>query len=408
MQKSIIASILWVILFMLAPVNLIASDIGIDFFHGSYKEAIEKAKDENKIVFIDFITEWCGPCRIMDRDVFSKKEVGEIFNQSFVSIKLDAESDMYMPLAKEFKVKSYPTYIFVDPNTKQIVHRSGSRQSVHDFLLTGLQASSTEYNSVKLLERYDRGDRSREFLEQYVLYLKINNYSKKLSVGFEEYMALPGVDLTDKTAWIVFSKKNRGIDNELFQEVVKNQKKYRSLFGDELNEKLESEFGLILQRAAHACLYDASKDNSQKYKDAVKLVGEYNFQNKEFVMDHAHAIYLIGQRKFDEMHELIMGILADDSYSFDQKNKFSWFANYARKVDNDIDYLNKLVIYMRYFAYNADDKTDVRAHYNYAKLLEEILLQSDIEKDIFFTKMPSFGDKTYSLRPKDLKRKPKK
>ena len=288
------------------------------------------------------------------------------------------------------------------------MHRSGSRQSVQDFITTGMQASNSEYNSVSLMERYGRGERSRELLEQYVLYMKINNFSKELNVAFEEYIGLPGVDLTDKTAWMVFAKKIRGIENEYFQEVVKNQKKYSSLFGDELNEKLENEFGIVLQRPAHACLYSASEENSQKYRDAVILVEKYSFPNKELVLNHAHAIYLLGQRKFDEMHELIMGILSDESYSYDQKNRFRGFSLYSRTVDHDIRYLNILVVYMRYFAYNAEDKEDVRPHYNYARLLEEILLQSDIEKDKYFVGKPVFGDESYSLRPKDLKMKPKK
>ena len=35
---------------------------GIDFQKGRYAEVLEMAKKQNKLVFIDIYTSWCGPC----------------------------------------------------------------------------------------------------------------------------------------------------------------------------------------------------------------------------------------------------------------------------------------------------------------------------------------------------------
>lgn len=54
-------------------------------------EAIELSKKENKLIFIDFYTDWCGPCKMMAKNVFPQKHVGDYFNANFICLKLNAE-----------------------------------------------------------------------------------------------------------------------------------------------------------------------------------------------------------------------------------------------------------------------------------------------------------------------------
>ena len=59
----------------------------------SFDEALKVAANENKLVFIDFYTDWCGPCKKMAREVFPQKEVGDFMNAKFVNLKLNAEKE---------------------------------------------------------------------------------------------------------------------------------------------------------------------------------------------------------------------------------------------------------------------------------------------------------------------------
>ena len=69
------------------------------------------------MVFVDFYTDWCGPCKVMAKDVFPQKQVGDYFNAKFVCLKLNAEKEG-RELAKRFKVTAYPTFIVVDTDEK--------------------------------------------------------------------------------------------------------------------------------------------------------------------------------------------------------------------------------------------------------------------------------------------------
>ena len=61
-------------------------DEGIVFEHVDFKQAKELAKAQNKLIFIDAYTTWCGPCKLMAKTVFTEKEVGDFYNSNFINI----------------------------------------------------------------------------------------------------------------------------------------------------------------------------------------------------------------------------------------------------------------------------------------------------------------------------------
>jgi len=75
---------------------------GIKFFKGTFSEALVKAKQENKILFVDFYAVWCVPCKKMAKTVFTQEEVGKYFNEHFISLQLDAEKGENVDIAKNY------------------------------------------------------------------------------------------------------------------------------------------------------------------------------------------------------------------------------------------------------------------------------------------------------------------
>jgi thioredoxin len=103
---------------------------GIDFFNGTLKEAIAKAKTENKFVFFDAYASWCGPCKAMDRDVFTDKTVAAYLNAKFVSIRVDMEKGEGPVLAKKYaSINGYPSLLFLDNGGLPLKTLLGSRDA---------------------------------------------------------------------------------------------------------------------------------------------------------------------------------------------------------------------------------------------------------------------------------------
>ena len=99
----------------------------VDFMYtDKLSEALERAKAEDKLVFLDFYTSWCLPCKLMDEDVFTDPQFGEYMNERFVSIKVDAEAGNGPNLAALFNVQAYPTLLFLDSNGRVKAKKEGA------------------------------------------------------------------------------------------------------------------------------------------------------------------------------------------------------------------------------------------------------------------------------------------
>lgn len=71
----------------------------------------EMAVRTGKLVFIDLYASWCPPCRMMEREVFSRKDVGEFMEQRFVAAKYDTDKATGRALLKKYGNGAIPLYL---------------------------------------------------------------------------------------------------------------------------------------------------------------------------------------------------------------------------------------------------------------------------------------------------------
>ena len=138
---------------------------GIRFEHGTLAEAFAKAKKENKLVFVDTYTEWCGPCKRLSKEVFPQKKVGDYFNPRFVSVKIDAEKGEGVEFAKKYGVNSYPTLLFLKPNGEELYTTKGFVNAV-ELIGDAKIATDPSAQLAALQKRYEDGERDLDFLNQ--------------------------------------------------------------------------------------------------------------------------------------------------------------------------------------------------------------------------------------------------
>lgn len=98
---------------------------GIKFIEENWNKALLEAKKQNKLIFLDAYTTWCGPCKLLKRNTFPDKAAGEFFNKNFINIALDMEKGDGIAVAEKYRVNAYPTLIIADADGKVITYSQG-------------------------------------------------------------------------------------------------------------------------------------------------------------------------------------------------------------------------------------------------------------------------------------------
>ena len=115
----------------------------------TFEEAIEKSKTEKRRIFVDVYTDWCGWCKVMDKNTFSEANIAKILNEDFYAVKFNAEqrenivfngttfkfvasgNSGYHELAAALlnNKLSYPTVVFLDEEFRVIQPLSGYQEA---------------------------------------------------------------------------------------------------------------------------------------------------------------------------------------------------------------------------------------------------------------------------------------
>ena len=88
--------------------------------------ALNLASISNKIIMIEFMAEWCPPCKKMEKETFSNESVIEKLNE-FILVKIDIDEQQNIAKAYNGNARKYggigiPNILFLDKE-KNIVHR---------------------------------------------------------------------------------------------------------------------------------------------------------------------------------------------------------------------------------------------------------------------------------------------
>lgn len=195
---------------------------GIKFEEGNFASILAKAKKENKLVFIDAYASWCGPCKLMVKNIFPLKNVGDYYNSHFINAKIDMEKGEGIDLAKKYNVKAFPTYLFIDGNG-EAVHRTLGYVEEKDFIQFAMDAGDPNKRLTSLKQQFEKGEKNPAFLKnlaELTIYNDSEFAAKVLNVYFkgkttmdeeDVQLLLSGTQSTESPLYKIFLDKKAEI-----------------------------------------------------------------------------------------------------------------------------------------------------------------------------------------------------
>jgi thiol-disulfide isomerase/thioredoxin len=218
---------------------------GIQFEHITWPEALVKAKTEGRPIFLDALTSWCGPCKMMSKEVFTDSAVGAFFNTHFINLKLDMEAGEGIELSNQYRIWVYPTLLFVN-DAGEVQHRAAGFHNPQEFMALAQKALDPAQNLAALEREYLAGNRRREFVLKY-LEAKSAAYDPDAGRLANDFLKTED-NLGDSANMELLMRYEDDPYSRGFQFILKNRPSFETKFGNrQVKEKIESVFEGYLQ-----------------------------------------------------------------------------------------------------------------------------------------------------------------
>ncbi len=216
----------------------------IVFEKSEWKSLLKQAAHENKIIFLDAYASWCGPCKMMDKKVFTDQQVADFYNANFINAQIDMEKGEGPALAEKYEVRAYPTLLFIN-SRGEVIHRGLGYHDPDALLALGKQALDPQNSLAAMEARFQQGDRDPAFLRQYAE-MRYEIFDDSHLPVVEAYLRTQEDWTTPENMEFIF-RYMENADSKLFDYVVTHREDFNRSFGKEIvDERLES---LLVNRA---------------------------------------------------------------------------------------------------------------------------------------------------------------
>ncbi|MNK45514.1 Thioredoxin-1 [compost metagenome] len=159
--------------FLIFAFQLGFSQQNIKFEDSDFATLLAKAKTEKKLIFLDAYATWCGPCKLMERNVFTDAKVADYYNKNFINAHFDMEKGEGRELAAKYGIRSYPTLLFLN-GEGEVVGKELGYLNTADFYALGTKNNKPELVNSNLKDEFLNGK-----LDQPALLNFISLYSGK-------------------------------------------------------------------------------------------------------------------------------------------------------------------------------------------------------------------------------------
>lgn len=222
------------------------------FFNGTYAQALAEAKRQNKYLFVDCYTTWCGPCKAMTNNVFPTPEAAAFYNRHYVNYKVDMEKGEGPALSKKFGVRAYPTMVFLKPSG-ELAHKIVGQVGVANLNMEGRLALDDKTSFYGQLSTFRAGKiKDTAALRPLVLQAYSVDQDALEELSHAYFKAIPYDQIIDERVYPYFHDLVNDVNGPVFKYVADNEDKFVAKYGAQAQTNLDQKVFTYLERTGQA------------------------------------------------------------------------------------------------------------------------------------------------------------
>ena len=306
-------------LFLLISTMLFSQD-GIKFGKQSFAQTLEQAKKENKLIFLDAFASWCGPCKLLDKNVFPKKEVGDYFNANFLNLHIDMEKGEGIEIAKKYSIYSYPTLLFINGDGK-VVYKAAGYMSPQELISIAKEAVNPENTLENKIAKFEAGEKDPEFLMGLIKNTYATDFSLAQKVATRYFqMRTDATYSKEEAVMLLFFTKT--IDDDLYKIFTAKKAELSTQIPESYLVEYDKQLKLntVLQKSFDA--NTQSINESTFLAEGTKIYGE---KEAKQLLNKINMDLFFTQKKYDDYAKSALSYYQNPKdFATDELNNVAW------------------------------------------------------------------------------------
>ena len=389
------------LILLLFPLTMASSQV--KFLEVTTLEEMEaaqkKASDQMLMLFVDVYATWCGPCKMMDQQVYTDPAVAEMMNERFVNVRLDGECAYGMQYVAEQRLEGYPTmYVFSDDGERigQVVGFTPAGE-----LVSTLETLSEGYGQVKQYKAMkSQGSLEAEDFARYISLVREMGNTEEADRLADEYMEkIMDPKLSDTDIRVVAFHMD--LDDSWWSAFASDRERLKNILGEDYLPALENIYNSTLIKAIEAERIDLISKLANELSPLVETETEsWDLRSLPFIQyyyyssQHTELIDYVDKRFESDRkgdHRWLFGA-ASQITDMDQqsqtelllKAELKWFEN-CISLDEQFDYY----FYLGMVQFFLKDREEAKASFLKAESMAQNKEQQDLIAQVLdFVKGP--------------------
>ncbi|AEW01220.1 hypothetical protein A4D02_32865 [Niastella koreensis] len=350
---------------------------GISFCHKlSWQELLKRAKKENKYIFLDCHTTWCGPCKRMSLNIFPLQEVGDYMNKYFISAKLQMDTTVQdndeikawykdaEAMAHRYSINVYPTLLYFNPRGELVYKISTSFTDPKTFIASAEIARNPNNSFGKLLGEYNDGNRDTSLLK-YLAVAARNEKNRALTIKVSNEYAIEVLklynNLKDSSIYKSLAEVVNSLGNDSLAHLFAN-KYIGSLDKHSLNKENIAymvRYTTYIDDPGFKIFLDQSEQinatmGQASYNYAIDVLKNIIIkQDEEFVALRSSTNWVPDWQKIqNKLEKKYNALVADKTVGFFKRDFYKQRSQWPEYIESLITYINKYPLSITTSGYN--------------------------------------------------------